>query len=118
MEIEWNIFCRLEKSIGDDLKSDEEDDEEKKEKPKASNPPAPTQPVDNAKERLQRADAHRLSGNEAFRSNNYQESIDSYTKSIQFDDNSLVYMNRALARRCSNLNRFMRDKTHFSSLLL
>jgi hypothetical protein len=50
-------------------------------------------------QRLQMAEQHRLNGNTAFKSNNYQQSIDFYTKSIMLDQtNSVVYMNRAIAR--------------------
>jgi tetratricopeptide (TPR) repeat protein len=49
------------------------------------------------------AEQHRLNGNTAFKSNNYQQSIDSYTKSITLDQtNTVVYMNRAIARKSLN----------------
>jgi hypothetical protein len=45
------------------------------------------------------AEQHRLNGNIAFKSNNYQQSIDLYTKSLMLDKtNPVVYMNRAIAR--------------------
>jgi hypothetical protein len=48
------------------------------------------------------AEQHRLNGNTAFKSNNYQQSIDLYTKSIMLDKtNPVVYMNRAIARKLS-----------------
>jgi Flp pilus assembly protein TadD len=48
------------------------------------------------------AEQHRLTGNTAFKSNNYQQAIDSYTKSITLDNsNPVVYMNRAIARKLS-----------------
>ena len=90
-------MTRLEKSLGDKSESDE--DERKDDKKKNVQVPSTAKSVNDAKERAEKADEHRLSGNTAFRSNNYQQSIDSYTKSIQYDDNnSVVYMNRALAR--------------------
>lgn len=53
-------------------------------------------------QRLQMAEQHRLNGNTAFKTNKYQQSIDSYTNSILLDKtNPVVYMNRALA--CKNL---------------
>lgn len=51
------------------------------------------------------AEQHRLNGNTAFKSNNYQQSIDSYTKSIMLDKtNPVVYMNRAIARELLRYN--------------
>ena len=48
------------------------------------------------------AEQHRLTGNTAFKSNNYQQAIDCYTKSITLDNsNPVVYMNRAIARKLS-----------------
>ena len=53
-------------------------------------------------QRLRMAEQHRLNGNSSFKSNNFQQSIDSYTKSITLDStNPVIYMNRALARTCS-----------------
>ena len=94
----WSFpSARLEKSIGDESSSDHE--EPKKEKKKTVPVAPPAKPNNDVKDRAQKADEHRLSGNTAFKSNEYQQSIDSYTKSIQYDDNNIVvYMNRALAR--------------------
>ena len=45
------------------------------------------------------AEQHRLNGNTAFKANNYQQSVESYNKSIMLDKtNPVVYMNRAIAR--------------------
>ena len=64
--------------------------------------PRPTDQIQEKSQRLQMAEQHRLSGNTAFKANNYQQSIDSYTKSITLDQtNSVVYMNRAIARESS-----------------
>ncbi|CAF4443833.1 unnamed protein product, partial [Adineta steineri] len=72
-----------------------EDDDEK---PTESRPPPPTDQVHEKSQRLHMAEQHRLNGNTAFKSNNYQQSIDLYTKSIMLDNTNLVvYMNRALA---------------------
>ena len=44
------------------------------------------------------AEQHRLNGNAAFKSNNFQQAIDLYTESIRLDStNSTSYMNRAIA---------------------
>ncbi|CAF3784793.1 unnamed protein product [Rotaria sordida] len=43
------------------------------------------------------AEQHRLNGDTAFKLNNYQQSIDLYTKSIILDNNSITYMKRAIA---------------------
>lgn len=44
------------------------------------------------------SEQHRLNGNAAFKANNYEQSIDLYTKSVMLDNtNSVAYMNRAIA---------------------
>jgi STIP1 homology and U-box containing protein 1 len=49
-------------------------------------------------ERKRKAEEYRLDGNAAFKSNNYQQSIEAYSKSIVLDTtNTVVYMNRAIA---------------------
>ncbi len=59
--------------------------------------------VHEKSQRLKIAEKHRLNGNIAFKSNNYQQSIELYTKSIMLDQtNPMAYMNRAIAREQSN----------------
>lgn len=54
--------------------------------------------VEPTKTPIEFAEEHRVHGNNAFRTNNYEEAIDAYTKSIQYvDNNNVLYMNRALA---------------------
>ena len=47
--------------------------------------------------RLHNAEQHRLNANTALQLNNYQQSIDLYTKSILLEPNLLAYVNRAIA---------------------
>ncbi len=64
-----------------------------------ANKSQPSDQVHEKSQRLQMAEQHRLNGNIAFKSNNYQQSIDLYTKSLMLDKtNPVVYMNRAIAR--------------------
>lgn len=87
--------------MGDESDSDHDEQKEDNNKKKINNisTPSISKPVNDVKERTEKAEEHRLSGNTAFKSNHYQQSIDSYTRSIQYDDNNtVVYMNRAIAR--------------------
>ncbi len=43
------------------------------------------------------AKQHRLNADTAFKSNNYQQSIDLYTKSLGLDENIITYFNRSIA---------------------
>ncbi|CAF4885668.1 unnamed protein product, partial [Rotaria sp. Silwood1] len=49
------------------------------------------------RKRIHTAEQHRLNGDTAFKLNNYQQSIDLYTKSITLDKNPITYMKRAIA---------------------
>jgi tetratricopeptide (TPR) repeat protein len=77
---------------------DEDEDDDHDEDEKTTKKSRPSEQIPEKSQRLQTAEQHRLTGNTAFKSNNYQQSIDYYTKSIILDQtNPVVYMNRAIA---------------------
>ena len=101
----FDYIYRLDKKLSRESNSDtdeedEADDEEDENEKKSlfENKSRLTNQIPEKSQRLQMAEQHRLNGNTAFKSNNYQQAIDSYTKSILLDTtNPVVYMNRAIA---------------------
>ncbi|CAF1187969.1 unnamed protein product [Adineta steineri] len=92
---EWG---KLDQKLSQETNSDSEDDNDDENPTESRPPPPPTDQIHEKSQRLHMAEQHRLNGNTAFKSNNYQQSIDLYTKSIMLDNTNLVvYMNRALA---------------------
>lgn len=75
------IYIRFEQSVSHEFSSDED---------------VETRSYESNK-RLHNAEQHRLNADTAFKFNNYQGSIDLYTKSISLEPNLLAYINRAIA---------------------
>jgi hypothetical protein len=104
----FDYFFRLDKKLSRESNSDtneedneEDGDDEEDEKEKKNlfeNKSRLPNQIPEKSRRLQMAEQHRLNGNTAFKSNNYQQAIDLYTNSVLLDKtNPVVYMNRAIA---------------------
>ncbi|CAF3435057.1 unnamed protein product [Rotaria sp. Silwood1] len=116
---EWGkLDQQLDKELNSDNEDDEVDDEDDEDEndnnnkdEKTTNKSHPSNPIHEKSQRLQMAEQHRLNGNTAFKSNNYQQSIDLYTKSIMLDNtNPMAYMNRAIAYyKLSNYDASIKD---------
>ncbi|CAF2993598.1 unnamed protein product [Rotaria socialis] len=83
---EWKKFERKASNSFDDDSKDSDSGE----------PSADSESYQNRK-RLHTAEQQRLNGDTAFKAKNYQQAVDSYTKSITINKSSLTYMNRATA---------------------
>jgi hypothetical protein len=102
----FDYFFRLDQKLSRESNSDTDDEEEEEEdeddenekKNLFTNKSRLSNQISDKSQRLKMAEQHRLNGNIAFKANNYQQSIDSYTNSIMLDKtNPVVYMNRAIA---------------------
>ncbi|CAF2074275.1 unnamed protein product [Rotaria magnacalcarata] len=82
---EWKKFERKVSADFDDHFEDSDSDEQ-----------SDSESYQNRK-RLHTAEQQRLNGDTAFKAKNYQQAVDSYTKSITINNSSLTYMNRAKA---------------------
>ncbi|CAF0950852.1 unnamed protein product [Rotaria sordida] len=100
----------------DEVDDDEDDDNNNDKDEKTTNKSHPLNPIHEKSQRLHMAEQHRLNGNIAFKSNNYQQSIDLYTKSVMLDNtNPMAYMNRAIAYY--KLNNYDASITDCSQIL-
>ncbi|CAF3097831.1 unnamed protein product [Rotaria sp. Silwood2] len=81
---EW---AKFEQQVSSDFNSDHEDHDNELLKNQS----------DEDNKRLYTSAQYRLNGDTTFKLNDYQQSIDLYTKSIALDKNSITYMKRAMA---------------------
>jgi hypothetical protein len=109
----FDYFFRLDQKLSRESNSDTNDEEEEGEDDEHekqslfANKSRPSNQISDKSQRLQMAEQHRLNGNIAFKSNNYQQSIDSYTNSIMLDKtNPVVYMNRAIACKKNSIYHY------------
>jgi tetratricopeptide (TPR) repeat protein len=109
-------LSRESNSDTDDEEEEDEDDENEK-KNLFTNKSRLSNQISDKSQRLKMAEQHRLNGNIAFKANNYQQSIDSYTNSIMLDKtNPVVYMNRAIAYyKLNNYDASITDCSHILS---
>ncbi|CAM4747662.1 unnamed protein product [Rotaria magnacalcarata] len=114
---EWG---KIDKQIAREMNSDNDDDDEEQEfddDEKTTNQTSSSNTIHEKSQRLETAEQHRLNGNTAFKSNNYEKAIDLYTKCIILDStNPMAYMNRAIAHyRLNNYDASITDCSHVLS---
>ncbi|CAF3328850.1 unnamed protein product [Rotaria socialis] len=115
---EWG---KIDKQIAREMNSDndddgDDDDEEFDDDEKTTNKTPSSNAMQEKSQRLETAEQHRLNGNAAFKSNNYEKAIDLYTKCIILDNtNPMAYMNRAIAHY--KLNSYDASITDCSQVL-